>query len=217
MRNKVVVVVVTLLLAGVGFFVAIKQYKNQETQRLGFMAEKNFKAFVPDYAPRMGAQDPKVYLVEFLDPECESCRHFHPVVKEIVEEFKQSVQLVIRYAPFHGNSEFAIRVLEGARKQDRYWETLALLFEKQPSWGDHHHPQPELIWTFLAEAGVDVEKIRSSMNDPETSKMIALEVESGKQIGVRQTPTFFVNGKPVEMAGLGDLRLAVKNEVERKD
>lgn len=214
MKNKVILVVVSVIALGAAFFFGINKYRSSEAQRVGFMAEKNFSTFVRDYSPRLGPENPKVYLVEFLDPECESCRVFYGPVKEILKEFKDQVQLVIRYAPFHGNSVFAIGVLEGARKQNKYWEALEILFANQPSWGDHHHPQPELIWNFLAEAGIDVEKIKAQMDDPQTVKMIEQEIEDGKALGVRQTPSFFINGKALQTFSLEDLRLAVKSELE---
>src|SRR5690606_2620613 len=117
------------------------------------------------------------YLVEFLDPECESCRAFHPLVKMLMSEFEGKIQLVIRYAPFHGNSRLVIRILEAARLQGKYWETLEVLFQYQPQWGSHHHPRPDLIWKYLPEAGVDVNRIREDMHNPEIEAMIEKEIK----------------------------------------
>ena len=71
-------------------------------------------------------------ISEFLDPECESCRMFAPKVKKLVEMYHGQVKLVIRYAAFHKNSKHAIRVLEATRKQNKYKESLNLLFDYQP-------------------------------------------------------------------------------------
>src|SRR5690606_22881454 len=68
-----------------------------------------------------GPSDAKVTLVEFLDPECESCRAFFPFVKQLLDEYKNDLRLVIRYAPFHPNATQAIKIMEAARKQDKYW------------------------------------------------------------------------------------------------
>lgn len=206
MKNKIFLVVLAVVFMIGAFFVAINLYQKDQTERLDFIAKENFKMFVPDYAPRLGPSSAKVYLVEFLDPECESCREFYPYVKMLLQETEGKVQLVVRYAPFHGNSKFVIKILEAAREQGKYWETLEVLFRHQPEWGSHHHPKPELIWNYLPQAGVDVEKIRSDMNDPEIEKMIANEMRDGAALGVRGTPTFFVNGRPLEVFGYGPLR-----------
>ena len=63
----------------------------------------------------MGPDDAKVVLVEFLDPECEACRAFHPFVKQLMADYSGKIKLVVRYAPFHGSSKYVVRVLEAAR------------------------------------------------------------------------------------------------------
>lgn len=204
--NKPIIITATVAILIAVFVVAAKMYSSKEEARLSFMAQEDFSKFVPDYAPRLGTSTPKVYLVEFLDPECESCREFYPYVKMILEEHKDSVQLVVRYAPFHGNSKFVIKILEAARKQGKYWEALETLFRFQPQWGSHHHPRPELVWNYLPDAGVDVEKIKQDMNDPQIDEMIAKEIADGQALGVRGTPSFFVNGKPLERFGVEPLR-----------
>lgn len=215
MKNKKVLIAVAVLVLGGLFWLSAKVYKSQETERLGFLAEKNFEAFVRPYAMKMGNPEAKVYLVEFLDPECESCREFYPHVKDIMNEFEGKVQLVVRYATFHQNSVFVIKILEAARKQNKYWETMSVLFETQPLWGSHHNPQPELIWQYLPNIGLDIEKIRADLEDPETMKIIEQDKIDLTELGVRGTPTFFVNGKSPEQFGPEALREAVKKEIEK--
>lgn len=210
----IIIVVAVVVLIG-GFFAASQLYKGKEAERLDFVAKENFKKFVPDYSPKLGSLTPEVYLVEFLDPECESCRAFHPLVKMLMDEYEGKIQLVIRYAPFHGNSKLIIKILEAARKQGKYWETLEVLFQYQPQWGSHHHPRPDLVWTYLPEAGVDIEKIKADMNDPEIEAMIAKEIQDGQDLGVRATPSFFVNGKPLENFGLEPLRDLIRQNLQK--
>jgi protein-disulfide isomerase len=134
----------------------------------------------------------------------------------LLQENEGKVQLVVRYAPFHPNSRFAIKILEAARKQGKYWEVMEVLFQYQPQWGDHHHPQPELIWKYLPESGVDVARIKEDMNDPAIDEMIEKEIQDLKDLGVRGTPTFFVNGRPLERFGFEPLRELIADELKRK-
>lgn len=214
MKNKIGLIAGTVLLLIGIFFAGTRIYQKQEARRLGFIAKEDFAKFVPDYAPRLGAKDAQVYLVEFLDPECESCREFYPYVKSILEEHAGKVQLVVRYAPFHGNSKFIIKILEAARKQNRYWEALEVLFRYQPYWGSHHNPQPQLVWKYLPEAGVDIAKIQEDMKDPAIDKMIEQELRDVEALGVRGTPSFFVNGKPLESFGYEQLRSLVREALQ---
>lgn len=212
MKNKKWIILGVLIVTAVVFVIGARFYKEQEVQRLSFIAQENFNTFVKEHSPRKGATAPKVYIVEFLDPECESCRMFHPIVDQLVQEYPGKVQLVVRYAPFHANSKFAIKILEAARKQNRYWETLELLFKHQPEWGSHHDPRPDLIWTYLPEVGLNIDQIKMDLENPETDQMILADLQDVQTLKVRGTPTFFVNGKEVGI-GYDEIKQAIEAEL----
>lgn len=214
MKNKKLLVFASLIFLIALFLGGSYFYKKYEDQRLGFLASKDFSTFVRIESPHMGDAQAKVYVTEFLDPECESCAAFYPYMKEIMKDFQGEIKLVVRYAPFHGNSQLAIRILEAARNQGKYWETLELLFYHLPSWGDHHHPRPEVIWDLLPQLGLDVERIRQEMNDAKITKIIEQDRKDASVLGVRMTPTFFVNGKLVQEFGPLYLREAIANELK---
>lgn len=211
MKDKWLIVGVSAVVIALGFWAGKFFYKSEEIKKI---EKQDISVFVRPHSSRMGAENAKVTVVEFLDPECESCRAVYPGVKEIMKEFEGQVQLVVRYAPFHHNSLFAIKILEAAKKQNKYWETLTVLFETQPEWGSHHQPQPEKIWDHLPKIGLDVDKIRNEMNDPATFDLVELDKEDGAKLGVNGTPTFFVNEKPLTELGLENLREAIRREIE---
>lgn len=204
-----VLIVLLAIFAGGAYF-----YQVQKAKKMQFLANKNFSLFVRSHSPRMGDSDAKVFMVEFLDPECEACRMIYPYVKELMKIYKGKVQLVVRYAPFHGNSEFAVRILEAARKQGKYWETMEIMFKHQPEWGNHHHPNPELIWDLLPQVGVDAEQVKKDMNDPAIDNILKQDVEDLQALEVRRTPSFFVNGKPLEKFGPEYLRALIDSAIE---
>jgi protein-disulfide isomerase len=202
MNKKVLVgaaVAVVLVIAGV------LSWQYRQTQSSEVQSQSHL--LVRDSAMSLGEPSAKVVVVEFFDPECESCRRFHPLTKMLLEEFKGQIKLVLRYAPFHQNSKYAVQILEAARKQNLYWDVLDKLYQYQPQWGDHHHPRPELIWNYLPEvAGLDVEKLKAEMNDPATDKIIEQDLSDGQKLGVQRTPSFFVNGEPLLTFGYQELR-----------
>lgn len=214
MSNRPLLIGATLLLVAVGYVAATKLYQQETQEQYRFLATKDAETFVRDHSPRKGDPNAPVYLVEFLDPECESCRAFHPFVKKILDEYSQ-VQLVVRYAPFHQNSVFAVRLLEASRKQDLYWQALDAAFDAQPQWGDHHHPKPQLLWDVLQSAGVDIEQVKKDMNDPKIDDILKQDQADLKELGVRRTPTFFVNGVPLLEFGYEPLKKLIKQEIER--
>jgi protein-disulfide isomerase len=215
MKNKKLMYLGTSAILIILFIVASMIFKNNRNEEYSFIAKKQNEIFVRDYAPKYGDRNAKVYLIEFLDPECESCRSFYPTVKELLKEFEGKVQLVVRYAPFHGNSKMAIKALEAARLQGKYWESLQVLFTKQPQWGSHHNPQPERIFDFLAELGLDMEKLKSDMDSPKIADIIKQDLDDLRVLGVRKTPTFFVNGMLLTNFGKEYLRDLLNSEVNK--
>ena len=215
MKNKIIILTASVVILVGLFFIGSKLYKDSETSRIAGLSSENAKLFFPDHSPVFGEKDAKIIITEFLDPECESCRMFYPKVKELLKMYEGKVKLVVRYAAFHQNSVHAIKVLEATRKQNKYWESLGLLFSYQPAWADHHNPQPQLVFTYLTEVGVDIEKLKSDMKDPEYDKIIQKDQQDLETLNVRGTPTFFVNGQPLESFGIGSLYQAVSREVKK--
>ena len=171
-------------------------------------------AMIRFYSPILGPADAPVTIVEFFDPACEACRAFHPIVKDIMAEHGEAVRVVIRYTPFHGAaSEEAIRVLEAARMQDVYVPVLEAVLREQPRWASHGAPAPGLILQVAATAGLDAEAARSQMLAPGVVAILNQDRADVETVGLRQTPTFFVNGKPLDPFGEAELRRLVAVEV----
>lgn len=213
MKNKKTVIlgITTLLLAI--FLGGTLWYKNQKAESFTKEVSTKQSMLERDYSVTLGNPEAKVTLVEFLDPECESCRAFYPFVKELLAKYPD-LRLVVRYAPFHPNSKFIIKVIEAARKQDKYWETLGLLFYYQPQWGSHHDPKPELVWNYLPEVGLDIDQLKEDMNDPKIQEIIDQDEADTKALGVRATPGFFVNGKPLVDFGHQQLEAMIQAELK---
>jgi len=165
------------------------------------------------HSPVIGPKDAPVTIVEFLDPSCEGCRAFYPFVKQILAEYPNEVRLVIRYVPFHGGSEVAIGILEAARLQGIYEPVLQAVFDAQPQW--HNDSELKAAWAAAEAAGLDVKKAREQLALPEVAANLKTDVADANAHRVAQTPTFFVNGKPVEPFGPKQLNMLVQSEVER--
>ena len=178
-------------------------------------AIEQMDALVRAHSPVLGPEDAPVTIVEFLDPACEACRAFYPVVEEIRAEHPEDVRVVLRYTPFHGEgSELAIKVLEAARLQDVFVPVLEALLERQREWASHDAPAAERIFEIAAEAGLDAALAREQILSPEIVGVLNGDRADVEAVGVRQTPTFFVNGRPLPEFGPDQLAELVRSEVE---
>jgi protein-disulfide isomerase len=163
----------------------------------------------------LGPAGAKVTIVEFLDPECESCRAMYPIVKQVLAQHPDKVRLVVRYVPLHPNSHLAASALEAAGAQGRYWEMLEVMFENQPVWGSHHHPRPELIPDYAQQIGLDMGAFRALLGSADHKKIVEQDREDAQALGVRGTPTFFVNGRRLDQLGYESLKALVEEELAK--
>jgi len=204
---------ITVLVLILAFVVASSYYKGKQAEKIGFMAQENAELFVRGHSQTLGSDDAKVYLIEFMDPACETCAAFSPFVKQMMDANPGKIKLVLRYAPFHDGADYFVKILEAAKIQGKYWETLDVMYKTQRWWASHHNPQPQRIWQFLPQAGVDVERIRKDMNSPAIVKLIDQDLADAKMLNVRKTPGFFANGKPLQNFGYRQLQQLVQSEI----
>ena len=206
----------TCLVLIAGFFLGASYYKTWRAAELGFMAQEHASTFVRPHSPTLGSDEAKVYLVKFTDPACETCASFAPFIKEAMNAFPGRIRFVIRYAPFHEGADGAVRILEAAKRQGRFWETLELLYRRQDTWVRHHRVQLGAVWQLLPEVGLDVERVKVDMKDPRIAAVIEQDLADAEALGVRKTPGFFVNGKPLEPFGARPLAALIKAEIREK-
>jgi protein-disulfide isomerase len=213
MQNKKIVVFTLVLLLGVfiGGSIFYKNSQNNEyiekTKQLNSLLER-------DYSYSTGKKDAKVTLVEFFDPACGTCAQFHPYVKDIMKNHNDEIRLVLRYAPFHKNADYAVKVLEASKKQGKFMSTLEFMFSTQSYWINHHVVNPMALWQVLYRSDLDMNKLNEDMKNTEYDKIIAQDLADAKKLGANKTPAYFVNGKPLVEFGLENLKTLIKEELK---
>lgn len=172
------------------------------------------QVLVRAHSPSFGPADAPVTLVEFFDPSCEACRAFHPVVEDIRAQFPEQVRIVLRYTAFHEGSDEAVRILETARMQDVFQPVLNVLLERQPEWARDGAPNLDLAWEIAGTAGLDLEKAQTARLSPGIMGILNQDAADVAALGVRQTPTFFLDGRQLTDVSFESLVADVRQAVE---
>ena len=212
MKQRLIFIGAIVLLALV-FAGAVQLYRSNTANQAAQRAAQNKESLVRFHSASIGNADARVHIVEFLDPACETCAAFYPLVKKMMAENPSDVRLSVRYAPFHQGSDEVVKALEASRKQGKYWQSLEAVLASQPSWAQDHRARVELVWPHLARVGVDTERAKSDMNSPEIVRLIAQDIEDARKLKVTKTPEFFVNGRPLPSFGYEQLRELVDSEL----
>ena len=177
--------------------------------------DANQSALVRTHSPTLGAADAPVVIVEFLDPACETCGTFYPLVKDMLAANPGRIRVVLRWAPFHNGSQDVVAILEAARRQDKLWPALEALLASQADWSPDHTPQVARVWKHLEGLGLNREKMQADMAAPEIARLIAQDLEDARTLNVTQTPEFFVNGKPLPSFGYEQLQQLVDDALKQ--
>jgi protein-disulfide isomerase len=186
--------------------------QNESTQS---RAEIRLAALASDHSPTLGDPGAKVHIVEFLDPACETCAVFFPMVKKWMNEAPDELRLSVRHVAFHSGSDYAVRILEASRKQDKYWQTLEALLASQRQWVTNHKVQPDQIMAAIASVGLNVDQLMADMNGIEVLAHIEQDKKDSIFLKVSATPEYFVNGRPLQSFGQQQLLDLVREELQK--
>ncbi len=140
----------------------------------------------------LGAANAVVSVVEYGDFECPNCKQAAPAVKMLLEHFKGRVRVAFRNFPLeevHPHAVGAAEAAECAGGQDRFWPMHDLLFDNQA-----HLKLPQLR-DYADRLQIDMTRYDLEMDDHVYLQRVREHMQSGRDSGVRSTPTFFVDGK----------------------
>ena len=197
------------------FAAAVFLYQRHILQLATVQASEQAGAMVRPHSPIIGPVAAPVTIVEFFDPACEACKAFHPRVYDILAAFPRETRLVIRYTPFHRKASVeAVKILEAARAQGKFEPVLKALLDGQRAWTGQGANASPRAWAIAQSVGLNVEEARRYTAAGSVDVLLAQVIDL-KAIGVRATPTFFVNGKPLASTDPDLLYEMVKSEVER--
>ncbi len=139
----------------------------------------------------MGAS---ITLIEFSDFECPFCGQATPIVRSLLSEFEGQIRVVFKHYPLSGH-EFALPAAKAgvaAMRQGKFWEMHDLMFENQRAL------TPSDLERYAEEIGLDMDRFRADMEDPETAALVELNRTEGQAVGVRGTPSIYINGRKFE-------------------
>lgn len=142
----------------------------------------------------LGPEDAPITLVEFSDYECPFCRRWHDEVYEpLLAAYPGKIRFVYRHLPLtsiHPDAFPAAEAAMCAGEQDAYWQYHEKLFSNE-SLGDTVYIQ------YAQDLGLDMKAFEACMSDHKYQEAIQADVDFAIDLGIRSTPTFFINGLAV--------------------
>lgn len=153
-----------------------------------------------------GLASAPVTVLELADFGCRYCGSFaRETFPQLMNEFVKGGKVRWRYVPFvmgmFPNGKEATLAAECAAQQgeSNFWRMHDALYARQSEWKDA--ADPATLFTTYAESGdLDAARFTTCWNSGEVKQRIAASNRLAEDLGVRATPTFFINGMRVEGA-----------------
>lgn len=167
-------------------------------------------------SPKISTDSARLTLVEFGDYQCPACAVYHPMVNQLLEEYKDLLTFVFREFPLsgHQHADITARAAVAAGFQHKYWEMHTVLYEKQTEWSESKDIQADII-NYAKDLGLDMEKFQNDLGSQEVKAFIDRDKQDGYTLGVNATPTFYFDGyKMQNPAGYADFKAIVEEALK---
>lgn len=130
-------------------------------------------------------------------------------MNRLVEKYGNEVKFVFRHFPLSKQAQAypAAEAVEAAGEQGAFWPMLDGLYAEQKDLG------PELFERKARELGLDMGAFNASIESHRNKARIDADLAQGEQSGVRSTPTFWLNGRPLQPSSAEDLERAIADAV----
>ena len=161
-------------------------------------------------------------LTEFGDFQCPHCATFAAhAMPAIDREFVRTGQLAYRYRhyPFLGNGSYrAAEAAECARSQGKFREYHDSLYRQalgknENSEYSEDHTASENLAKTAERLKLDMDAFRQCREDGSGMARVEADKAMGRSMGVRGTPTLFMNGGPIRWMGYDDLRTKIRDGI----
>ena len=149
-------------------------------------------------APVAGGQSAKVTIIEFSDFQCPFCKIAAETVNELKTKYGNKIKLAFRHFPLNIHpqarpaSEAAMCVNE--QSAGKFWKFHDLAFQNQKAL------DPASLEKYAKDVGANVEKFKECVNSKKYAQAVQNDMVYGEKLGLKSTPTFFINGRLVSGA-----------------
>ena len=143
---------------------------------------------VSEHDHAQGLATAAITLVEYGDYHDPWCAAAQPWIKALQARMGDRLRLVFRHFPASRLPPHAAEAAEAAGLQGRFWEMHDTLFEHQTALGSGH------LVEYARDLELDMSPFLRDMTKHLSAERVWLDLASGRQSGVRDTPAFFVNG-----------------------
>lgn len=145
-----------------------------------------------DDDPILGAEDAPITIIEFSDYECPYCRQWHAdVYVQLLDTYGDQIRFVYRDFPLesiHANAKPAAEAANCANEQGVFWDYHDKLFSMELGLSSDAYQE------YASQLDLDADEFKECIESGRFQEEVQSDFEFAANLGVRSTPTFFING-----------------------
>ncbi|MFA6410967.1 MAG: thioredoxin domain-containing protein [Candidatus Buchananbacteria bacterium] len=161
--------------------------------------QRELEKLVTKDDPKTGLKTAKVVIVEFGDFQCSACQKAHAVMKEILADYGNQVLFVFRDFPLmndHPKALAAAMAANCAYEQGGFWEMYDKIYAT-----NQETLAETILRNYAVELGLNMPQFDNCLESGKFLKEIEQDLQQGYELGVRATPTFFINSTRKKVEG----------------
>ena len=172
-----------------------------------------------DVHVRGGPADAPVTLEEYGDFQCPPCGRLAEPLQQIEKDYGSRLRVIFRNFPFpiHEHAQEAACAAEAAGLQGRFWEMHDLLYREQANWAKIKDVEP-LFDSYAGMIGLNLDRFKKDKTSEKVKEKVEADKKRGEALGVKNTPTIFINNETVPPTSLNPtaLRAAIDAAMREK-
>jgi protein-disulfide isomerase len=142
--------------------------------------------------PSRGPMNAPVVIAVYTDMQCPYCANAIGSLDQLMDEYPNTLRIVVKQMPVHKTAVLAAEAAFAADAQGKFWELHDLMMQNQEDLSR------DAIVALGQQAGLDTAQLGSALDAHTYKDALRAEVEAAKEIEVRATPTFVINGRKVQ-------------------
>jgi protein-disulfide isomerase len=143
-------------------------------------------------SPTYGTAEEKVDIVTFFCFSCPGAKQMYSTIREIGMDYEDKVSITFRHFPTNEKSIQYSLAAECAYKQGKFWPMYDKLF------GNQDELTPDYALTLAKQININMPEFSECLMDDTMLKKVARDTKEATELGVKGSPTTFINGYKIE-------------------
>lgn len=150
----------------------------------------DWQKYVRPHDPKMGVENAKVTIIEFIDFECPICRGTYPTFQALTGKYALVVGVIFKNLPFvntHPNAQNAALAAKCAQEQNMFWQYHELLLLDQKLDNDS-------LLSNAKKLNLNLDMFNLCLGDKKYLKEVGDDLMDAASLNLQGTPSYLVNG-----------------------